>query len=189
MSIALLTILVLLAGTVAYALSKAFVRPVRVVGSCLLMLSLATLMIRSREIIGLLGIPPDISALPIFSGGLTPSSPNPPEETGSAADQRFQGFSKEDHLFLNEIFREHDRGGERPAIPAPAVVQGLDKPRPGGPGKARPDEPAMRAELVMNTAETKRSELITHRETVKRAQLVTHSETLKRAEPVRSRQP
>jgi hypothetical protein len=189
MSIALLTILVLLVGTMAYALSKAFVRPVRVVGTCLLMLSLAALMIRSREIIGLLGIPPDISALPIFSGGRTPSGLNPTEEPGSASDDTFQGLSKQDHLFLNEIFREQDRGGERPAIPARAEVQGLEKPRPGDLGKARPDEPAMRAELVMNTAETKRSELITHRETVKRAQLVTHNETLKRAELVRSRQP
>ena len=34
------------------------------------------------------------------------------------------------------------------------------------------NEPVLKAELVINTAEVKRAELVTHKETVKRAELV-----------------
>jgi hypothetical protein len=177
MSIALLTILVLSVGAVTYGLSKAFVRSVRVAGTCILMLSLAAVIMRSREIIYLHRNFFD------FSDSGTPSVPHPTPETGPAVDITFQGLSKEDHNFLDTIFQKQGEDGRQQVTVAPAEVQNSGKSR-----LRTGHESPMKAELVMNTAETKRSELSTRRETVKRAQLVTHDETFRRAELVRSRQ-
>jgi hypothetical protein len=177
MSIVLLTALVLLVGATTYGLSKAFVRPVRVAGACILMLSLAAVIIRSREIIDLHRNFFD------FSEESTPSLPHPTPETGPATDVTFQGLSKEDHNFLDSILQKPGRDGQQQVSIAPTEVQSGGRSRLG-----TGHESTMKTELVMNTEETKRSEVSTRRETVKRAQLVTHSESFKRAELVRSKQ-
>jgi len=161
MSIILLTMIVLLAGAVTYMLLKRLVRPVRVVGTCVLIVFLAALIaiVQNRET--------------IF------------HDPKGVAYVTFQNINKEDHNFLDEILKKQNRDGQQQVSPAPAQVQNIGKT--GFVGSS--NEPDLKAELVLNTAEVRRSESITTKVTVKRAQLVTHNETVKRAELVRSKQP
>jgi hypothetical protein len=172
MSITLLTVLVLLVGVTAYMLFKPLVRPVRVVGACVLMLSLAAFIVQNRE------------TLPhqVFSDKRAPNDPT--HDPGSVGYAMLQSISKEDHNFLDEILRKQNQDGQQQGEPAPTQVQNIGKTGIIGSG----NEPVLKAELVINTTEVKRSERVTHEVTVKRAQLVTHNETFKRAELVRSRQ-
>jgi hypothetical protein len=100
---------------------------------------------------------------------------------GSVAYVTVQSISEEDHNFLDEILQKQNQDGRQQDKPAPTHVQN-DKAGIIGSG----NEPVLKGELVINTAEVKRSDPVTHKETVKRAQLVTHNETFKRAELVRS---
>lgn len=172
MSIILLTVLVLLVGVMTYMLLKRLVRPVRVVGACVLMVSLAAFIIQNRETIARPGN---------FSDQLARNVPNPTDDHGSVAYVTFQSISEEDHNFLDEILQKQNQDGRQQDKPAPTHVQN-DKAGIIGSG----NEPVLKGELVINTAEVKRSDPVTHKETVKRAQLVTHNETFKRAELVRS---
>ena len=173
MSIILLTVLVLLVGVVAYMLLKRLVTPVRVVGASVLMVSLAAFIIQNRETIGRRAIFSDRRALNI---------PNTPNDPGSVAYIAFQSITKEDHNFLDEILQKQNQDGQQQDKPAPTQVENVYKA--GMIGSS--NEPVLKGELVINTAEVKRSDPVTHKETVKRAQLVTHNETFKRAELVRS---
>ncbi len=159
MSIILLTMIVLLAGTVTYMLLKRLVRPVRVAGTCVLMGFLAAfiVIVQNRATI-----------LHDFKG---------------VAYVPFQSINKEDHNFLDEMLKKQNRDGQQQVSPAQAQNIG----KTGFVGSK--NEPDLKAELVINTAEVRRSESITPKVTVKRAQLVTHNETVKRAELVRSKQP
>ena len=173
MSIILLTVLVLLIGAVAYMLLKRLVRPVRVVGACVLMVSLAAFIIQNRETIARQGI---------FSDKRARNVPNSTDDSGSVAYVTFQSISEEDHNFLTEILQKQNQDGQQQDKPAPTQVENVYKA--GMIGSS--NEPVLKGELVINTAEVKRSDPVTHKETVKRAQLVTHNETFKRAELVRS---
>ena len=166
MSIILLTVLVLFVGVVTYMLLKRLVRPVRVVGACVLMVSLAAFIIQ----------------IPIFSDKRARNVPNSTDDSGSVAYVTFQSISEEDHNFLTEILQKQNQDGQQQDKPAPTQVENVYKA--GMIGSS--NEPVLKGELVINTAEVKRSDPVTHKETVKRAQLVTHNETFKRAELVRS---
>ena len=83
MSIILLTVLVLLIGAVAYMLLKRLVRPVRVVGACVLMVSLAAFIIQ----------------IPIFSDKRARNVPNPTDDPGSVATSRFKVSVKKITIF------------------------------------------------------------------------------------------
>jgi hypothetical protein len=168
MSIILLTVLVLFVGVVTYMLLKRLVRPVRVVGACVLMVSLAAFIIQ----------------IPIFSDKRARNVPNPTDDPGPVGYPTFQKISEEDHNFLDEILQKLNQDGRQQVEPAPAPVQSISKARIVGSG----NEPNLKAELVINNTDVKLSEQVTHNETVKRAQLVMHNETVKRAELVRPRQ-
>jgi hypothetical protein len=105
----------------------------------------------------------------------------PTDDHGSVAYVAFKRISEEDHNFLDEILQKQNQDGQQQDKPAPTHVQ-KDKAGIIGSG----DEPVLKGELVINTADVKRSDPATHKETVKRAQLVTHNETFKRAEMIRS---
>jgi hypothetical protein len=155
-------------------LLKRLVRPVRVVGACVIMVSLAAFIIQNRE---------TISRRAIFSDRPALNIPNPTNDPGSVAYIGFQSITKEDHNFLDEILQKQNQSGQQQDKPAPTQVQS-DKAAIIGSG----NEPVLKGELVINTAEVKRSDPVTHKEIVKRAQLVTHNDTFKRAELVRSGQ-
>jgi hypothetical protein len=182
MSITFLTVLVFLVGVVTYMLLRVLVRPVRVVGACAVMISLAAFMIQIRATIALQGDSSDASALTISSARPTRGIPNPAQDIGS--NVLLESISREDHEFLEEIPEKPRQEGQQQASPAPTQVHNIGKA-----GVGSRYEPALKAELVMNTAEGKRSEAATHKETVKRARLVIPNGTFKRAELVRSRQP
>jgi hypothetical protein len=182
MSITLLTVLVFLVGVVTYMLLKVLVRPVRVVGACTVMISLAAFMVQIRATIALQADSSDASALTISSAKPTLGVPNPTQDVGP--NVMLESISREDHDFLEEILEQRSQDGQQQALRAPTQVQNNGKA-----GVGSGNEPALKAELVMNTAEGKRSEAATHKETVKRARLVIPKGTFKRAELVRSRQP
>jgi hypothetical protein len=182
MSITLLTVLVFLVGVVTYMLLKVLVRPVRVVGACTVMISLAAFMVQIRATIALQADSSDASALTISSAKPTLGVPNPTQDVGP--NVMLESISREDHDFLEEILEQRSQDGQQQALRAPTQVQNIGKA-----GVGSGNEPALKAELVMNTAEGKRSEAATHKETVKRARLVIPNGTFKRAELVRSRQP
>jgi hypothetical protein len=160
MSIILLTVLVLLVGAVTYMLLKRLVRPVRVVGACILMVFLAAfiVIVQNRETIV--------------------------HDRGPVGYPTFQKISEEDHNFLDEILQKLNQDGQQQVEPALAPVQSISKAGIVGSG----NEPNLKAELVINNTDVKLSEQVRHNETVKRAQLVMHNETFKRAELVRPRQ-
>ena len=162
-------------------LLKRLVSPVRVVGACVLMVSLAAFIIQNRETIARQGNFSAASRFPSFSDKRARNVPNPNDDHGSVAYVTFQRISEEDHNFLDEILQKQNQDGQQQDKPAPIHVQ-KDKAGIIGSG----DEPVLKGELVINTAEVKRSDPATHKETVKRAQLVTHNETFKRAEMIRS---
>jgi hypothetical protein len=166
MSITLLTVLVLLVGVVLYILSKPLVRTVRVVGACLLVISLAAFIAQNREIIAHQGNSFSASRFSIFPDQHAPNVPNPTDDSGSVADVTFQSISKEDREFLDEILQK--QSGQQQGKPAHTQMQNNGKA--GVVGSA--NERVLRAELVINTADLKRSEPVTHKETVKRAELV-----------------
>jgi hypothetical protein len=182
MNILWLAALVLLVGIVTYRILKPLVVPVRVVGTGILMLLVAALIVHIRASIAHQGNDSGALRFSNLSDPRALNVANPAYDPGFAADEAFQTVSKEDRLFLDAILRDEAR--ERQGRPAPAQVQDI--------GRAglldSPNEPILKAELVINTAEVRRAELVTHPETVRRAQLVTHNEPFKRAELVRTRQ-
>jgi hypothetical protein len=166
MSIALLIVLVLLVGVGLYILSKPLVRTVRVVGACLLVISLAAFIAQNREIIAHQGNPVSASRFPVSSDQHAPNVPNLADDPGSVADVTFQSISKEDHEFLDEILQK--QSGQQQGKPASTQIRNSAKAGIAGSANER----VLRAELVINTADLKRSEPVTHKETVKRAELV-----------------
>jgi hypothetical protein len=174
MGITVLTVLVLLVGLVTYRLSKPLVGPVRVVGACVLMISLAALIVQNREIIADQGNSSGAWHFPIFSDKRAPNVPTQTHDPGPVAYATFQNISKEDHNFLDEILQKQNQDGQQQGKPAPTQTRNMGKAGIIGSG----NEPVLKAELVINTAEVnntgevKRSEPETHKETVKRAELV-----------------
>ncbi len=169
MSNTLLTVLVLLVGVAAYMLSKRLVRPVRVIGACVLMISLAAFfMVQNRETIAHQGNSSSASRFPIFSDKSASYVPNPTDDAGSVDYVTLQSISKEDHRFLDEILQKQNQDGQQRGEPAPTQIRNGGKAGVIGSGNER----VLRAELVVNTAEVRRSEPVTHKETVKRAELV-----------------
>ena len=166
MSIALLTVLVLLTGVVTYILFKPLIIPVRVIGACVLMISMAAFIIQNRETIAHQGNSSDAWRFPIFSDKRAPKDPT--DDPGPADYLTFQGISKEDHDFLDEILRKQNQEGQQQGKPELTQNRSIGKNGIIGSG----NEPVLKAELVINTAEVKRAELVTHKETVKRAELV-----------------
>lgn len=182
MSITLLTVLVLMFGLGTYVLLNRLIRSVRIVAACVLVVFLASLILQVRQTIARLGNSSGAPGFSIFSDERTPNVPNPTGDPSRVADVTFQKISKEDHNFLDEILQKQK--AQQQAKPGHIHAQNVSKAGMTASG----DEPVLKAELAVNSAETKRSEATAHRETVKRAQLVTHDETFKRAELVRSRQ-
>ena len=168
MSIALLTVLVLLLGVVTYILFEPLVRPVRVIGACIIMISLAAFIVQNREIFAHQGNSSDALRFPIFSDKRAPKVPTPSDGPGPVEDVRLQSISKEDHNFLDEILRKQNQDGQQQGEPAPSENRNIGKAGIIGSG----NEPVLKAELVINTAEVKRAELVTHKGAVKRAELV-----------------
>ena len=168
MGITVLTVLVLLVGLVTYRLSKPLVGPVRLVGACVLMISLAALIVQNREIIAHQGDSSGAWHFPIFSDERAPNVPTQTHDPGPVAYATFQSISKEDHNFLDEILQKQNQDGQQQDKPAPTQTRNMGKAGIIGSG----NEPVLKAELVINTAEVKRAELVTHKETVKRAELV-----------------
>ena len=168
MSITLLTVLVLLVGVVTYILFKSLVKPVRVVGACVLMISLAAFIVQSRETIVHQGNSSGAWRFPFFSDKPAPNVQTPTGDAGPEADVTFQSISKEDRNFLDEIFRKQNQDGQRQGQTAPTQNRNIGKA--GIIGSV--NEPVLRAELVINTAEAKRAEPVTRKETVRRAELV-----------------
>src|ERR1700735_3239887 len=107
MSITLLTltVLVFLVGVVTYRLLRVLVRPVRVVGACAVMISLAAFMVQIRGTIALQGDSSDASALTIPSAKPTPGVPN--QDVGS--NVLLESISREDHDFLEEILEKRSQ--------------------------------------------------------------------------------
>jgi hypothetical protein len=167
MSFALLTLLVLLVGVVTYLLSKPLVISVRVVGACALMISLEAFIVQNRETIAQ-GNSSGAWRFPIFSDKRAPNVPTSTDDPGPAAYFTFQSISKEDRHFLDEILRKQNEDGQPQVKPLPTQNRNFGKAGIIGSG----NEPALRAELVINTAEVKRAEPVTHTQTVKRAELV-----------------
>ena len=165
--VTLLTVSVLLVGVVTYILFKPLVRPVRVIGACVLMIFLAAF-IENREIIAHQGNSSDALRFPIFSDKRAPKVPTPTDGPGPVDDVTFQSISKEDHNFLDEILRNQNQAGQQQGEPAPSENRNIGKAGIMGSG----NEPVLKAELVINTAEVKRAELVTHKGAAKRAELV-----------------
>ena len=174
MSIALLTVIVLLVGVVSYILFKPLIGPVRVIGACVLMISLAAFIIQNRDTIAHQGNSSDAWRFPIFSDKRAQKVPTPIDDPGPADYVTFQSTSKKDHDFLDEILQKQNQDGQQQGKPAPTQTRNMGKAGIIGSG----NEPILKAELVVNTAEVnntgevKRSEPETHKETVKRAELV-----------------
>jgi hypothetical protein len=181
MSILLVTFFVLLVGIVTYRLFDRLVRSVRLFVVCLLMVSLAALILQSREIFAQLVKSPSAFAFPTFSEKRAPSVQNPTDDPGSVAYVGFQSISQKDQSFLDEILQNQNvddqKQGQRTRTQVQTGIVGS-----GG-------ESVLKGELVINSAGGKRSEPIAHKETVKRAQLVNHNETVKRVHQGRSKQP
>jgi hypothetical protein len=168
MSIISLTVLVLLAGVMTYMSLQRLVRPVRVVGACVLMVSLTAFIIQNRETIAHQGNSSGAPGFPIFSDKRTVNVPDPTPDPGPVAYLTFESISKEDRNFLDEILQKQNQDAQQQGKPAPAQVQHIGKSGINGAG----NKPVLKAELAVNTAEVKRSEPVTHKETVKRAELV-----------------
>jgi hypothetical protein len=149
MSIVLLTVLVLLVGVVTYILSKPLIGPVRVIGACVLMISMAAFIIQNRETIAHQGNSSDAWRFPIFSDKRAQKVPTPTDNPGPADYVTPQSVSKEDHDFLDEILRKQNQGQ-----PEPTQNRSIGKNGIIGSG----NEPVLKAELVINTAEVKRAE-------------------------------
>jgi hypothetical protein len=173
MSILLLTVLVLSVGAVTYRLFDRLVKPVRLFVVCLLMVSLAALILQSREIFSQLMKSTGDFGFAYFSDNRALSVPNPTDDSGSVASVRFQSISQQDHNFLDEILQNQITGDQK---------QGQERIVGSG------DVLVLKGELVVNSPGGKRSELIAHKEAVRRAQLVNHNEMLKRVHQGRSKQ-
>ena len=158
MSITSLTVLVLLVGLIVYQLLSVLVKPVRVVVACLLMVAIAAFVTHNREIFALRGIFAGGQGFSIFSEKRTPHVPNAISDPG--ADVTFQGISKEDHDFLDEIAEKQNQNDPPRETSASTPIQNVRK----------------------------EGIVVAHKETVKRAQLITRNESVKRAELVRSTQ-
>jgi hypothetical protein len=165
MSILLLTVLVLSVGAVTYRLFDRLVKPVRLFVVCLLMVSLAALILQSREIFSQLMKSTGAFGFAFVSDKSPLSVPNPADDPGSVASARFQSISQQDHNFLDEILQNQITAEQKPGQ---GRIVGAE------------DVLVLKGELVVNSPGSKRSELIAHREAVRRAQLVNHNEMLKR---------
>ncbi len=168
MSILLLAVLVLLVGGVTYTLLSPLVRPVRVIGACALMLSMAAFIVKNRDVIPHQGNFSGAGPFPIFSDQRAPDVPNPSRDAGREAYGTFQSISQEDQNFLDDILQRQNQDDQQQGKPAPSQAQIIGKVGNSGSG----NEPVLKGELVINTAEAKRSKPLTHKETVKRAELV-----------------
>src|SRR5580704_4929961 len=160
MSITSLTVLVLLVGLIVYQLLSVLVKPVRVVATCLLMVAIAAFVTHNREIFALQGIFAGGQGFSIFSEKRTQHVPNAINDPDPGADVAFQGISKEDHDFLDEIVQKQNQNDPPRDTPASTPIQNVRKERV----------------------------VVAHKETIKRAQLITRDESVKRAELVRSTQ-
>jgi hypothetical protein len=183
MSITSLTVLILLVGVIAYLLLNVLVKPVRVVAACLLMVAIAAFIIQNREMFALQGIFAGGQGFSIFSEKRTQYVPNPINDP--EADVTFQGISKEDRDFLDEIVQKRNQNDPPGDTPGSTPIQKVRKEGIVGSGN---NQPAPKAELAIDPSEVNRSGPVAHKETVKRAQLITRNESIKRAELVRSTQ-
>ncbi len=174
MSDILLTAFVLLIGAVTYALLKVLIRPVRVVGTCIIVFSLAALIAQNRGTIARQENTSDASP-----DRRTIDAPSP---TGDPGHLSFQIFSKEDHIFLDELLKKQDQDTQQ--RPVAVEVQNLVKDGLIGSG----NESVPKPDMSVKTAKARRPGPVTREKTVKRAQPVTMNETFKPAELVLSRQ-
>jgi hypothetical protein len=179
MSVIVLTIFVILAGVIVYASSQRLVTSARLVAACFVMAVLASAitMVENREAIFHQWSFSAALRFPFFSDKRAAAIQSPAAlDRGPDSLAATEGLNKEDHLFLDEILAKQSRDPQR--------IQSVDK---AGVLEFQ-NEPALRAELAVNTAKAGLPTPITRRETVKRAELVIHDQTLKRAELVPSRQ-
>jgi hypothetical protein len=153
----MLAAFVLLTGVTTYALLKVLIRPVRVAGACLIMLTLAALIVQNRQTIARQGSPSDTSRFQ--------RQDDVPSPTGDPDPVSSQRFSQEDHIFLDEILNKQDPDAEQQS--APAVIRNI-----GAAGLVGSrDEPIPKA-LAVNTAEVKHTVPVAPEKKVKRAELV-----------------
>lgn len=153
----MLAAFVLLAGVTTYTLLKVLIKPVRVAGACLIMLTLAALIVQNRQTITHQVSPSDTSRFQRQN-----DIPSPRGDRGSLS---FQRFSQEDHIFLDEILKKLSPDVEQTS--APAAVRNVDAT---GIMSSR-NEPIPKA-LAVNSAEVKHAVPVTPEKTVKRAELV-----------------
>ncbi len=152
-----LTILILIAGAVAYLVSGRLVRKARVLGACLLMSVLAAIVLAVQN------------RAMLF------------HRSEPGASLTFKKSSEEDHHFLDSLLGELGLDGQNRV--SPVQVPGLVARQSGGTASS---EKPLKADLVFNTAEAKRAELVIRNAVVRRAELV-HHEKGKRPDSVRSR--
>jgi hypothetical protein len=176
MSVIVLTIFVILAGVITYTSSQRLVTSARVVAACFIMTVLegSIAIVENRETILHQWNFPAVLHLPFLSNKRATDVQNPALNPDSLAAS--QTFNKEDHLFLDEILGKQGQDLQRIQTVDKAGILGFR------------NEPALRAELAVNTAEAGLPAPVARGETVKRAELVIHDQTLKRAVLVRARQ-
>jgi hypothetical protein len=155
MSIILLAVLVLLIGVVTYTLMKAMVRPVRVVGACVLAVSLAGFMVQNRETIAQRKNFSAILRSRMLSDKRTLNAPNSTHNPGPVAYVMPQNISKEDHNFLDEILQKQNQDDQRQETLAPTPVRNIGKAG----NICSSNKPVPKAELVINRKTAKRTEL------------------------------
>jgi apolipoprotein N-acyltransferase len=158
MSSLILTVSVLLVGTVTYVLLQRLVTVARVIGACLPMV-LLTIFIVNLENLGATIRRANPWPFTFFERHELKDA-NPSEDS----EITFQSISKEDYAFLDQIL-------------AKQIQQEQQR-----------KQTAVQPDLVVDPEGAKRSEAVGHKETVKRAQLVIHNQMFKRAELVRSRE-
>ena len=170
MSIAWLTVFVLLVGLVAFGLLERLVTAVRVAATCVVMISLAgfILFVQNLETIPR---PWNFSGAwhwSIFSLDRTVHVPNPAPGSEPGLNFASQAISKEDHIFLDELLRKLEEDAQKQGKSVSVQVQNIRRAGIVGSG----DESLLKTELAINTAEVKRAEPVNRKETVKRGQLV-----------------
>lgn len=168
MSIILLTVLVLLVWALACTLMKRFVRWVRVVGACILGVSLVAFIVQSRETIAHQGNSSGTLHSPMLSGKPTLNAANSTHDPDPVAYVTAQSISKEDHNFLDEILQGQNQDDPHQGNRAPTPIQNVGMTKNIG----SDNKPVLKVELVTNNKTLKRAGPVTHSETVKRAELV-----------------
>jgi hypothetical protein len=170
MSIPWLTVLLPLVGLVTYLLLPVLVQPVRIAFACLLMALpvVVTIALQSRQTMTPREKSPDTFDRYATSDGHTDTPQDPTLDPRQVAYVTFQRNSKEDHDFLDQILQNEYQASQPRGKPASTRVPNIRKVGIIGSG----DEPVLRAELVINTAEGKRPEAGNRHETFKRPELV-----------------